>query len=619
MSGIIRKFFSVFLSLTLALSFFISAGAAGAPTVESDSVSFETFGEYLPTHQINNVFAVEKLVCEAILNGESSVDISHLKIDSEHINLHSLSNFSPYMNGEIEINPYFRTGENYTNIVIETSMTPDEAQAYFEEVDKKLAYIKNLLADAKNDFEKMLLLHDYLIYTAEYDYDNYLNDTIPAYSYRSCGVLMYGKGVCQSYSYAYMYILSLEGIECHVTSSDEMGHAWNIVKLDGEYYHVDVTWDDPVRDRVGRVNHKYFLRSDEFFLKSDDENKVTAHYGWEEDSPRCTSDIYDNAYWSDVDSAIVTDGKSSYYIKGSAVCKKDLKTNEETELLNPGTWKVWGGGGRWVGAYSGISLVGGDLYYNTPTEIRKMNLETGVDTAVFTPDTSTGYLYGFTIDGTELKYVISISPNESGTAFTTEIDFDAFDSASIFTDLEVKSWSKEGIDYVVSRGYMNGTGNGTTFDQNGTMTRAMIVSVLHRMAGKPTPSAENPFSDLEAGQNWYHEAVIWAFENMIVTGTSATTFAPTGAVTREQMATFLYRYAKFMDCDVSASADLSAFPDEAKVGSWAKEALAWANAEGLITGAKGSDGVTRLDPQGMATREQVATILMRFCKKYVQE
>ncbi len=187
------------------------------------------------------------------------------------------------------------------------------------------------------------------------------------------------------------------------------------------------------------------------------------------------------------------------------------------------------------------------------------------------------------------------------------------DTSKKFNDVVSTSWAKAGIDYVVSYGYMNGTGNGTTFSPSDTMTRAMIVSVLHRIAGKPQTTVNNPFKDLEAGQTWYHEAVLWAYENGIVTGTSATTFAPTGAVTREQMATFLFRFAKYMEEDVSKKADLSTFPDEGKVGSWAKDALSWANAEGLITGAKGSDGVTRLDPQGAATREQVATILMRFC------
>ena len=124
----------------------------------------------------------------------------------------------------------------------------------------------------------------------------------------------------------------------------------------------------------------------------------------------------------------------------------------------------------------------------------------------------------------------------------------------------------------------------------------------------------NPFKDVETG--WYYDEVLWAYENGIVTGTSATTFAPNGDVTREQMTTFLYRFAKYMGYDTTSKADFSTFPDINKVGSWAKDALAWANANGLITGSKGTDGIVRLDPQGQATREQVATILMRFCNTF---
>ena len=160
---------------------------------------------------------------------------------------------------------------------------------------------------------------------------------------------------------------------------------------------------------------------------------------------------------------------------------------------------------------------------------------------------------------------------------------------------------------------MNGTGNGTTFSPSGTMSRSMIVTVLYRIAGQPSHSGANPFTDINTG--WYYDAVLWAYENGIVTGTSATTFAPDGAVTREQMATFLYRFANHMGYDTTNKADLTVFPDASKVGSWAYDALAWANAEGLIIGAV-VGGETVLNPQGAATREQVATILMRFCKAF---
>ncbi len=191
---------------------------------------------------------------------------------------------------------------------------------------------------------------------------------------------------------------------------------------------------------------------------------------------------------------------------------------------------------------------------------------------------------------------------------------DVVDATEIFKDIKVNNWSIDGINYVVSYGYMNGTTE-DTFNQTGTMTRAMIVSVLYRIAGQPEHGATNPFADVSESGKWYYDAVIWAYENEIVTGTSATAFSPNGDVTREQIATFLYRYAQYMGYDTSATTDISAFPDEGNIGKWAKEALTWANAEGLITGAKSGDAVI-LDPQGNATREQVATILMRFCEAF---
>lgn len=196
--------------------------------------------------------------------------------------------------------------------------------------------------------------------------------------------------------------------------------------------------------------------------------------------------------------------------------------------------------------------------------------------------------------------------------------FDKFDSSEVFEDLKVKSWSKEGIDFVVSSGYMSGTNTaGTIFDQEGTMTRAMLVSVLWRIAGSPEPETENPFTDLQANQTWYHKAVIWAAENEIVAGTNAagTTFSPTLPVKREQMATFLFRFANYMGAYTEERADIDKFPDVSSVSSWARDAFAWANAEGIIAGAV-IGGEACLAPAASATREQVATILMRFCMWY---
>ena len=146
----------------------------------------------------------------------------------------------------------------------------------------------------------------------------------------------------------------------------------------------------------------------------------------------------------------------------------------------------------------------------------------------------------------------------------------------------------------------------TEFAPQGTMTRAMIVTVLYREAGSPAVAEASSFSDVPAGE-WYSDAVAWAAHNSIVGGVGDNKFDPNGNITREQMATILYRYASGKDIDTSARADLSAFPDAQNVSSYALDAMKWAVAEGLVNG---SDG--KLLPQGNATRAQVATILMRF-------
>ena len=143
------------------------------------------------------------------------------------------------------------------------------------------------------------------------------------------------------------------------------------------------------------------------------------------------------------------------------------------------------------------------------------------------------------------------------------------------------------------------------------MTRAMLVTVLWRYAGRPE-AGKNPFADVPAGQ-WYTEAVTWAAENGVVSGVGNGRFAPNGNITREQMASILFRYAKLTGLDTSKRGELAGFPDEGQVSSWAREALSWAVGEGIISGTA-EGGRTILKPQGNATRAQVASILMRFIR-----
>ena len=195
---------------------------------------------------------------------------------------------------------------------------------------------------------------------------------------------------------------------------------------------------------------------------------------------------------------------------------------------------------------------------------------------------------------------------------TEPIPVVSVDVTQMFTDV-TKNWAYPGIQYCVTHGIMGGMGDGT-FAPTGTTTRAQIVQILYNLEGTPAVSGTTPFTDLTA--NWYKPAILWAYQNNVVAGKSPTTFDPEGPVTREQIAVILTQYM-FHVLKMERTwtpADLSAFPDGAQVSGWAKEAMQDAVALGLINGTKAPDGLVYLDPQGSATRQQVATILMNFCQ-----
>ena len=195
---------------------------------------------------------------------------------------------------------------------------------------------------------------------------------------------------------------------------------------------------------------------------------------------------------------------------------------------------------------------------------------------------------------------------------TESIPVVSVDVTQMFTDVE-KNWAYPGIQYCVTHGIMGGMGDGT-FAPTGTTTRAQIVQILYNLEGTPAVSGTTPFTDLTA--NWYKPAILWAYQNNVVAGTSPTTFDPERPVTREQIAVILTQYM-FHVLKMERTwmpADLSTFPDGAQVSGWAKEAMQDAVALGLINGSKAPDGLVYLDPQGSAARQQVATILMNFCQ-----
>ena len=184
---------------------------------------------------------------------------------------------------------------------------------------------------------------------------------------------------------------------------------------------------------------------------------------------------------------------------------------------------------------------------------------------------------------------------------------DQTQSTAGYSDVADSAWYKDAVDYVTEKGMMNGTGNGI-FSPDGETTRAMAVTILYRLEGSPK-TGENRFRDVE-GTAWYASAVAWAEENGIVNGTGGGTFSPEQPVTRQQLAAILYRYAQYKGLDVSLLGDLSGFTDREKVQSYAEDAMKWACGAKLIQGVSSN----QLQPDGGATRAQVAAILQRLCE-----
>lgn len=179
-----------------------------------------------------------------------------------------------------------------------------------------------------------------------------------------------------------------------------------------------------------------------------------------------------------------------------------------------------------------------------------------------------------------------------------------------FGDVTQDQWFYSAVAFVYEKGYFSGTG-ATTFAPNDPMSRAMVATVLHRVAGSESVSASELFTDVPAGQ-WYSQGVAWASAVGVVNGMGNGRYEPDAPVTREQLVTMLYRFEKdYRKVTVPGTGSLDNFPDGAKVSSWAQDAMRWAVGEGLIQGRDTGD----LDPTGTASRAEVAIILQRFAAR----
>lgn len=208
-----------------------------------------------------------------------------------------------------------------------------------------------------------------------------------------------------------------------------------------------------------------------------------------------------------------------------------------------------------------------------------------------------------------LSMVMPIFAEEGDNASWSDIVFisDNDNKDINFNDVPTNAWYYNAVKYVYDKKLMSGIGNNNFAPQNPT-NRAMMVTILYNAANKPDVEFDNKFNDVSDGK-WYSKAISWAVKNGITSGKGNGTFDINGNVTRQEVAIFLYNYAKNNGQDVSAQADLSKFSDAGSVASWAKTAMSWANAKGIINGSNG-----KINPTGNASRAEIATMIMNYMK-----
>ncbi len=275
-------------------------------------------------------------------------------------------------------------------------------------------------------------------------------------------------------------------------------------------------------------------------------------------------------------------------------------------------WSTGGGGGGGGGSSSSVSVkstTGGKV------SISPANPKKG-QTVTITPKPNAGYeLVSITVKDSKGNE-IEVTRNSDGTysfvmpagRVTITPNFEKIEGiVANFSDVKENDWFAEAVKFVTDKGIMTGVGEGRFAPQT-TTSRAMLVQMLYALEGKPNAGSAS-FTDVSSG-DWFADAVAWANAKGIVTGLGDGKFGPNNNLTREQMALILYGYAKMKGYDVTAKGDMSAYADQTSISSWASEAMAWAVGAGMISGRT----TTTLVPGGIATRAEMAQIMMRFCE-----
>lgn len=377
--------------------------------------------------------ALEKLIVEGIKAWQTSIDVSELGLTRDDINngaVRSIINSHPEFISLSGGYTYWTSGSSITKIVFTYLTNAKEEQ---QELDAALQEVKSKIdTSGMSDEEIVLAYHEYLTSTVAYAYEDYFNGTIAAnHGYDMYGALVKHSCVCQGYAETMFYLLREAGLSCAIASSENINHAWNIVKIRGNWYHIDATWDDPVWDMSGRSYHDYFLVSFDTMNKNTlinhtkDRTDMVVSAQWGDTYTTAVDTTYESGkFWNGIEKAIFyKDGYWYSISEGSSktsfnINKYQYSTNIN-KVLYSGTAKwTTPSGGYYPGVYSSIYLRGDNLYFTTPDSLNKIDITSTNVTPTELINIRTQYnsstgnnLYAFGEQYGKLVYFITDSPN----------------------------------------------------------------------------------------------------------------------------------------------------------------------------------------------------------------
>ncbi len=493
--------------------------------------------------------------------------------------------------------------------------TRAEVQAY-EEATR--AVLEEALLPGMSDLQKALALHDWLAVNVSYDQATYEGTSVDDDAFNAFGALVKRSAVCQGYSMAYIALLERCGIQAAYASSDAMNHGWTLVKLDGSWYHADVTWDDPMPDRLGQAEHTFFLLSDQA-IRSRDSGSGKLHCDWSSESSAGDTRYDEGQFWTGLEQPLVFTDSSTVWLlssegKGSeqtvSLRCRDWTSGAETEVSTVyDYWPVYGKEGYfWTNIYSGLCLWDGRIWFNGSERLYAYDPSTG-DTETFTLAVGDSFLYGITAAEDGILCLVSTGPKDEGEIMiyraerkqASQPETPAADNP--FADVAPSDYYYDAVLWA----YENGITTGKTEDSfapEDTCTRAQAVTFFWRAAGRPVPeTAVNPFCDVPEG-SYYRDAVLWASENGILQGTGTdpetglARFSPDDDCSYAHILTILWRA-------VTGNRNSAS-------GSWYSDALAWAEEGGLLAG-------TGFDPFGapnaqLCPRMDIVEYLYRYAR-----